>query len=203
MLGSHLETIAVACCFINIYLVAREHILNFLFGSIAVVLYFIIFLNAKLYADMCLQLVFFALQFYTCYQWLSGRKISSPPIRLFSPILLTYSALFAVVLFAMVVFILSRYTDSTTIYMDAAITVLSLVAQWMMSKKWLAHWWLWMIVDLLSIQVYLLKGLYSTSILYAVLFLLCIYGYFNWQKQMTLPRVHDNLKGTLGSECNM
>lgn len=182
---NHLEILAVICCFINIYLAARAHVLNFLFGIAAVSLYFVIFFNAKLYADMSLQLVFLVLQFYGGYQWLSKKAtVSNVFNEPFKTTYLIYGLLITAFLFITIAVILARYTDSTTIYIDAFITALSLVAQWMMSRKWLVHWWIWMVVDIISIKVFLVKELYFTSILYAILFILCIYGYLNWKKQL-------------------
>jgi nicotinamide mononucleotide transporter len=181
---NNLEILAVICCFINIYLVARAKILNFVFGSAAVSLYFIIFFQTKLYADMCLQLIFLILQFYGCYQWLSKTDgFSKIFIQKSSSIFLLYTFLITTILFTVISSILSSYTDSTTVYMDSLITSLSLVAQWLMSKKFLIHWGFWMVADIFSIKIYLFKGLYFTSLLYAFLFIICIYGYLNWKKQ--------------------
>jgi nicotinamide mononucleotide transporter len=184
---NHLEMAAVICCFFNIYLAARAHVLNFLFGTIAVSLYSIIFFQTKLYADMFLQLIFLVLQFYGCYQWsYKIDTVTDTSIKNSPPMFFFFSFFVTAILFITISFILSSYTDSTTIYMDALITSLSLVAQWMMSKKILIHWWFWMIADIFSIKIYIVKGLYFTSILYAILFFICMYGYLNWKKQLTV-----------------
>jgi nicotinamide mononucleotide transporter len=178
-----LETIAVICCFINIYLIARANIFNYLFGIVTVLSYFIIFLKTKLYADMSLQIVFLVLQFYGWYQWKFGAKtIILASINKATTTSLLCMTIITAILFAIISTILFKFTDSTTVYLDALITSLSLVAQWMMSKRWLAHWVVWMLVDLVSIKTYLMKDLYFTSTLYSILFLLCIYGYYSWKK---------------------
>src|SRR5579872_3993236 len=74
-LQPYLEPIATIALLINVYLAARANILNFLFGAIGVLLYFLIFYQVKLYADMSLQLVYLSLQFYGYYQWRYGSKI--------------------------------------------------------------------------------------------------------------------------------
>lgn len=180
-----LEILAVAFGLMNIYLAARANILNWLFGILTVSLYFIIFFQAKLYADMSLQVVFLILQFYGWYQWLFGSETHSKlPIKK-TPFVIYLSATTAILfLFGLIAMMLFRYTDSTTVYLDAFITAASLVAQWMMTKKWLEHWFLWMVVDAVSIKMYLLKDLYFTSGLYGIFFLLCVYGYFHWKKQI-------------------
>jgi nicotinamide mononucleotide transporter len=57
-----------------------------------------------------------------------------------------------------------------------------LIAQWMMSKKYLHHWLLWIGIDILSIGLYLSKSLYLTSLLYSIFMLLCVKGYHDWKK---------------------
>jgi nicotinamide mononucleotide transporter len=90
----------------------------------------------------------------------------------------------AIVLFVSISFILKHNTDSTTIYADTTITTLSLIAQWMMSKKYLHHWVLWIVIDFISIGLYISKNLYLTSLLYSVFLLLCIKGYYRWRETL-------------------
>ncbi len=180
------EIIATITGFLNIYLAARANIWNWFFGIITVSLYAIIFFEVKLYADMGLQLVFFCLQFYGIYQWLyGGAQHHARTVQRANKIILLIAFVATLILFGSIAFILQRYTDSTTVYIDAFTTALSLVAQWMMSKKWLEHWWLWMVVDVISISMYLNKSLYFTSGLYAAYFFLCVVGYVTWKKLLS------------------
>lgn len=178
-----IETIAFTSGIVNIYLLTRCSLWNWFFGILTVSLYAIIFFNIKLYADMSLQGVFLFFQFYGLYQWRYGSK-ESKPIAMQMLNLSTYSWLTvaAIILFAVISFILKHNTDSTTVYADATITSLSLVAQWMMSKKYLQHWILWIIIDVISINLYISKSLYLTSFLYSVFMLLCIKGYYQWRQ---------------------
>lgn len=185
-LASHqLELIATCSGLVNIYLVARANIWNWFFGIITVSLYLIIFLQVKLYADMALQMVFFCLQFYGFYQWRYGAALRTPlKVQQAKVRTLCRTAFITVAAFASIACLLHYYTDSKTVLLDAAVTALSLVAQWMMSKKWLEHWLLWMLVDVISVIMYLTKQLYFTTGLYTILFLICLYGYLTWRKQL-------------------
>lgn len=185
-LTSHtLELIAASAGFINIYLVARNNIWNWLFGIINVSLYAIIFFHTKLYADMGLQLVFLVLQFYGLYQWRYGGKHHAKRSITQAPNTILLSAFFITVfLFLSIVFLLEHYTDSTTVYADAFITSCSLTAQWMMSKKWLEHWALWIVINLISIGLYFYKNLYFTSGLYVIFLYFCVMGYRIWHKEL-------------------
>lgn len=185
LLSHSLEIAAVIAGLLNIYLIGKASCWNWLFGMMTVSLYFIIFKQVGLYADMSLQLVFLFLQFYGLYQWLKKSDhchvihISYVPRRLIN---ITIAA--TLLLFLAICYLLKNYSNSTTIFFDALITSLSLIAQWMMSKKWIEHWYLWISVDVISIYVYLNKNLYLTSGLYATFLLLCIMGLYTWRQTL-------------------
>lgn len=178
-----IEAIAFTSGIVNIYLLTRCSLWNWFFGILTVSLYAIIFFNIKLYADMSLQGVFLFFQFYGLYQWCYGNK-ENKPIAMQQLDLSTglSLAVAAIILFGIISFTLIHNTDSTTVYADATITALSLIAQWMMSKKYLQHWILWIIIDVISINLYIIKSLYLTSLLYLVFMLLCIKGYYQWRQ---------------------
>lgn len=179
----YLEVLAFISGILNIYLLTRCSLWNWLFGIITVSFYAIIFFNTKLYADMSLQGIFLFFQFYGLYQWCYGMHEKQPiGIQVINYSTCLSLILTAVILFAGISFILKHNTDSTTVYADAMITALSLIAQWMMSKKYLHHWILWIIIDLFSIGLYINKTLYLTALLYSVFMLLCIKGFFQWKE---------------------
>jgi nicotinamide mononucleotide transporter len=181
----YLETPATIAGLLDVYLVSRANIWNFFFGIITVTLYGVIFWQAKLYADMTLQLVFLCFQFYGLYHWLYGGKRHAPlTIRKANFNIYISAAIAVIILFISYAFILKNYTDSTTIYIDAFTTAMSLVAQWMLSKKWYEHWLLWITVDIISIKMYLIKHLYLTSGLYCVFLTICCIGFYQWRKQV-------------------
>ncbi len=179
----NIEALAFISGIVNVYLVTRCSLWNWFFGITTVSLYAFIFFNTKLYADMALQGVFLFFQFYGLYQWRYGIHKKKPiAMQVINHSTCLSLALVAVVLFAGISFILKYNTDSTTIYADATITTLSLIAQWMMSKKYLHHWILWIVIDSISIGLYISKTLYLTALLYSIFMLLCIKGYYQWKE---------------------
>lgn len=183
-INNYLEILATTTGLISVYLVCRESIWNWVFGLACVSFYFVIFYKVKLYADMGLQVIFFALQFYGLYQWLfGGQQHSALEIRSATPRIYLFSIVMTTILFLSISYLLQHYTDSSTVYIDAFTTSLSIVAQVLMGRKWLQHWLLWMTVDIISIRMYLLKGLYLTSGLYGIFLGLCVFGYWRWYKQ--------------------
>lgn len=176
-----LELPAALCGLLNVYLAARANVWNWLFGILTVSLYLVIFYQVKLYADMSLQSVFLMLQFYGFYQWQYGGEqhcalaIDSMPKASWKWLLLG-----GLLIAAVISWILKTYTDSTQIPLDVFTATLSLAAQWMMSKKYIQNWLMWIVVDMVSIYMYVIKHLYLTAGLYLVFLVICISGYISW-----------------------
>ena len=85
---------------------------------------------------------------------------------------------------ALVAALLHRFTDSTTELADAATTVVSLVAQVMMNRRWIQSWFVWIAVDIGFIGLLASKGLFITAALYAVFIGLCMLGYHSWRRAL-------------------
>jgi nicotinamide mononucleotide transporter len=81
-------------------------------------------------------------------------------------------------------YLMARYTDAALPHIDAALTSFSLVAQWWSTRKHIANWWLWIVVDALEIGVFLYKRLYLTSVLFAFLIFLAVLGLRAWNKAL-------------------
>ena len=79
---------------------------------------------------------------------------------------------------------MDNWTDADLPYWDAATTILSLIAQWLMAKKVLESWIFWIAVDVMAIGVYAAKALYPTSILYATFLIMAVTGFFTWKKSL-------------------
>ena len=181
-LKTAIEIPATITAFVNIYLAARANIWNWLFGLFAVTLYGIIFYLTRLYGDMTLQLVYFCFQIYGWYQWRHGGESHGELSVHKTPRSFYFTGSIALcILTGVFYWILSHYTNSNTALIDAFTTALSLIAQWMMCKKWLENWSLWIALDVISLYMYSYKGLYLTTLLYAAFIVLCVMGYRQWK----------------------
>jgi len=83
--------------------------------------------------------------------------------------------------------VLHRFTDSSAPLADAVTTALSLTAQYMLSRKLLENWWVWMTADVIYVVLYCYKSLYLTGVLYVVFFAMCVAGFRSWQDFLMLP----------------
>jgi nicotinamide mononucleotide transporter len=182
---SRLELFAAVIGAISVWLSVRQNILSWPTAIVNVVLYAIVFFEAKLYADMGLQVVYAALSIYGWYEWLYGgagrtelhvTRTSARLAGILGVIALSGAAVLGT--------LLRSTTDAALPYMDSFLSSTSLVAQWMMTRKKLENWLLWIAVDVLYVGMFIFKGLYLTAGLYAVFLALAVRGYMDWRRSM-------------------
>jgi nicotinamide mononucleotide transporter len=168
----------------SVWCYVKENVWSWPTGLLNVLLYIALFWNGKLYAESCLQVVYVVLQIYGWWQWVrGGERHHGVVITRTSARLWLLLALIAVATVLPIRYALGHWTDSTVPWWDAIPTVLSLVAQWMISKKKLENWLVWILVDLISIPLFAYKGFYLTAGLYGVFLLLCFMGMREWLRK--------------------
>jgi nicotinamide mononucleotide transporter len=118
------------------------------------------------------------------------KKEELPVTRLKLKAGLILSLVFAV-LFVLMWYVLENFTDSPVPGWDSFLTALSIVATWMLARKIFEHWILWIVVDIVSMFVYLTKGLYPTVVLFGVYSAMAFAGYFAWKKTLEGERVEE------------
>ena len=183
------EVLAVIFGIISVYLSTREHIWSWPTALVNVALYFVVFFEAKLYADMGLQVVYFGLSLYGWYEWLyGGANRTELHVSRTSRPLGVRLLIIGVVCAAVIGTLLARFTDAALPYVDSATTSTSLVAQWMMTRKILENWAVWMAVDVVYVGMFIYKHLYLTAGLYTVFFVLAAMGYVQWKRSLAERR---------------
>ena len=179
------EILAVVFGIVSVYLSTREHIWSWPTALVNVSLYFVVFFEAKLYADMGLQVVYFALSLYGWYEWLyGGENRTELHVSRTTRALGVRLVLVGVASAALLGTMLARFTDASLPYLDSATTSTSLVAQWMMTRKILENWAIWAIVDVVYVGMFIYKRLYLTAGLYTVFFVLAVMGFIQWKRSL-------------------
>ena len=180
-----LEIVATLAGIACVYLQTREKIIAWPFGILSVTLYVYIFFSSKLYSDTILHIIYIALNVYGWWYW-SGKKHdeAQKPIKLLKST--TFIGWMIGVLIGTAVwgFAMHKMTDADLVYVDAFTTVGSLCAQFLLARKVLQNWIIWIIVDIVAVNVYIYKGLYFTSFMFFVFLLLCIKGFLDWRKHI-------------------
>ncbi|MCF8229377.1 MAG: nicotinamide riboside transporter PnuC [Bacteroidales bacterium] len=186
---NYIELIAAALGLLAISLQIRQNVWYWLVSIIMVSMYIYVYIQSKLYADMSLQVYYLVVSFYGWYYWLHGGKQkdkqkSEAPVRKSPEKLKLILLSISIVLFFFIAWILINFTDSDVPWWDSFTTSLSFVATWMLAKKYIENWLIWIVVDATSVGIYIYKGLYPTTILFAVLTVLAFVGYLAWLKDM-------------------
>ena len=174
-----------------IFFSIRQHIFTWPTGLFASLLYTVVFFKSGFYADMGLQVYYVGISIYGWYFWIQGGKhrISTKrlvPVKKIPRQIFIVSFIATVLIYIMLLAILLNFTDSTVPYMDSLTTALSVTATWMLAKKYIEHWYIWIFVDFFSAVLYIYKELWPTTILFLIYTIMAVVGYFEWKKDLTV-----------------
>ena len=170
---------------ISVWLSVKESVWSWPTGIVNVVMYVWVFLCARLYADMGLQVVYAGISVYGWWHWLYGGAqktelaVSRMPVSYRLPL-----AAGTVAGAALVGFVLHRATDAALPWADASLTAASLAAQWMLSRKYLENWLVWIAADVAYVGMFVFKQLWCTAALYAVFLVLAVAGWRAWRRSL-------------------
>ncbi|PRY96003.1 nicotinamide mononucleotide transporter [Marinilabilia salmonicolor] len=197
--GHWIELLGTFFAFLYLYLSVRENIWLWVTGFVSSFLYLVLFLDERLYADMSLQVYYLIISVYGWFAWTSGRKASGRPKMPVScvnrslalKLLLAGAGIYGVVIIALLTLPEQLGIPTSDLpYWDAFTTTGGIVATWMLARKKLEHWLIWVVVDLVSTGMYIYKGLTVTVVLYIVYTLVAVVGFREWKQQM-MVRDHD------------
>ncbi len=181
--ANRLEAIATALGLVNQWLTIRQNIWCWPVGIASVVLFGLVFFDAKLYSDVLLQLFYVGLQTYGWHHWLHGGPNRNRLVpRTLAPADYWKVLLLIVAISAVLGSVMRMLTDASLPYLDASATGMSLVAQWLQARKLIESWLLFIAANLLFIGIYAAKGLYITIILFGVLSVMAVAGFVAWRR---------------------
>ena len=182
---STIEIVAAVLGAIGVYLTVRQNIWSWPVGVVMVSLYMYIFFHAKLYSDTGLQVFFLVMQFYGWYQWTRGpveHAVSLSPVTRLRARGWTMTIAGVAAGTAALGTAMDRFTDAALPYPDAFTAMLSVIAQFLLTRKILDNWTLWIVADVIYVGMYTNRGLYWTAGLYVVFLILCVKGYREWRR---------------------
>jgi nicotinamide mononucleotide transporter len=165
---------------LSVWLAVRQNPWNWPFGVANAVCFLVLFWEARLYGDMALQVLFIAICLLGWYRWLFGGEghsrlrvthIGARDAIVYTCVGVATTAAFTPYL---------RSVGDASPLLDALTTVLSVEAQYLMTRKVIEHWWVWMAADIIYIHLYASRNLYLTSLLYVVFFAMCAVGLRDW-----------------------
>ncbi|CAN7720472.1 nicotinamide riboside transporter PnuC [Paenibacillus sp. LjRoot153] len=182
-----IEIVATTSGLLCVWLTAKENMWSWPIGLVNVGCFFVMFWEAKLYADTMLQVFFFILSVYGWIVWMTKREGTKVrPTRKITSRLTFILSVFLVVMTLLWGYVLQAYTDASIPYADAFIATLSLIAQYLLSSKVLENWLLWIAVDVMSVAMYAYKDLYAVAFLYLIFLFIALGGYVGWKRALRI-----------------
>ncbi len=182
------EIVGTISGLVYLYLEIKESVWLWPVGLLTSAMYVVVFFQSKFYADTSLNVYYVVIRIYGGYMWLHGKVdengessllITKTPAHMWK-----YLAASFLGMFLLMVWVLKSFTDSTVPIGDAFVTALSIVATWMLARKYIEQWWLWVVVNAVSLGLFWWKGLYPTTILFFFYTTMAVVGYNHWKKKM-------------------
>ena len=190
----YIEILGTIVGIVYLWLEYKANIYLWLVSIIMPAIYLYVFYVAGLYADFAINIYYLLIAIYGWMAWKYGFKlfsakrekngdeklrISHVPKKLWIRLVVVY-----VLLQLSITWVLITYTNSDVPWLDSFTTSVSILAMWLLARKYLEQWLVWIVVDIVSVGLYLYKDLYYTSALYAVYAIIAIFGYYKWKSIM-------------------
>ncbi|QIR28338.1 nicotinamide riboside transporter PnuC [Kluyvera genomosp. 3] len=203
---SWIEAVGTIAGLLCIWLASLEKIVNYLFGLINVTLFAIIFFQIQLYASLLLQLFFFAANLYGWYAWSRQTSQNEAELQirwLPLPKALSWLAACVVAIVLMTFYIDPVFAVLTRVavnvmqglgmnvvmptlqpdafpFWDSSMMVLSIAAMVLMTRKYVENWLLWVIINVISVAIFTLQGVYAMALEYLILTFIALNGSRMW-----------------------
>ena len=182
-----LQIVGVALGLLYLWLEYKANIWLWVVGLIMPIVHGALYFRSGLYADFSMQLYYIAAGIYGLIVWGRGAKqsnhdtlkITSTPLAVWVAVAGVYALLHG----AIYLFLVS-FTDSTVPFWDSLTTALCIVAYWMLSRKYVEQWLVWLAVDVITVGLYLYKDIPLTAGLYALYSALAVAGYLRWRRMI-------------------
>ena len=197
LIGNKTELLGAILGIIYIRFSIRQNILTWPTSLLTSILYILVFFNSRLYAAMGLQVYYVGISFYGWYYWLKGKKKDNKsllPVQNVNKRLWVKIGIGSLLIYCAILYILINFSDSDVPFMDSLTTSLSIVATWMLAKKYIENWIIWIFVDFVSIGLYIYKSLWPTVVLFTVYTVMAVFGYNEWRKDLKAKNWNPNLK---------
>ena len=181
-----IEIVGAVLSLLYLFMSIKQNISLWLFGFLASAFYVVVFFETKFYADMSLQFYYLIISVYGYLNWKYGthQQGKELPISNISKSTMLQLLLASVIIYFIYYIILSKYTDSTIPIADSIVGMLSVIGTWMLARKIIENWLVWIIADALACGLFFYKELYPTAILFIIYTLMAVVGYWQWKKTM-------------------
>ena len=179
-----IEITAVILAVFYLILAVRQNILCWICGIISSVLYFFIMRSAGLYMEAYLQIFYIFMGFYGWSQWkINTSNTSNFVVNTWNKSQHLFATSIVLILSIVSAILLRFFTDAALPFLDALVAWGAVVATYMVAKKLLENWIYWLVIDSISIFLFISRDLFPTAFLFVIYIIIIIYGYRSWRKR--------------------
>ncbi len=184
------ENLAVALAVAYLLLAMRESVLCWYAALASTAIYTVLFWNVNLFMESALNVFYMAMAVYGWWQWkFGGAGHEGVPIHAWTARQHAAAIGSIAALTATVGWLMASYTAEAWPFVDSFTTVSSVIVTFMVARKVLENWLYWIVIDAVSIVMYLDRGLRTTALLFALYVVLAVFGYAAWRRRYRTPTV--------------
>lgn len=179
-----IEIVGAILSLVYLYLSIKQQISLWLFGFLSSAFYIVVFFQTRFYADMSLQFYYLGVSVYGWINWKRGSQESGHELTAAktSKALMLRLLVASILIYAAYYIVLAKFTDSTIPKADSLVGMLSVIGTWMLARKLIENWLVWIVADGLATGLFFYKELYPTAILFIIYTGMAAIGYFQWKK---------------------
>lgn len=180
------EMLAVFLSISYILLAIKQNLWSWVAAFFSTLIYSILFFDASLLMDSALNIFYLVMAVYGWYSWKYGNiKAQNEQLKITTyGITNNFKVIGILILISIVLgYIMANYTSADFAYLDTFTTVFAVFATYMLAKKVLENWIYWVVIDTVSIYIYIQKGFYLTAVLFAIYTVLACVAYIQWKKE--------------------
>ena len=183
-----LEIVAFVLAMLMVVMNMRVNPLAWPLAIVSSLMYFALFWNSRLYGDASLQIFFAVVALWGWWQWLRGTQADGRALKVRRlPVSSRWWLLAGLaVAWPATGLILKIHTDTDVPWWDAFPTAASVIGQWLLGRKYIENWLAWIVVNVVSVGLFAYKGLWLTTLLYALFIAMSLAGWRAWHRM--LPR---------------
>jgi len=181
-----IEIVGAILSLIYLYLSIKQKISLWIFGFLSSALYIVVFFQTKFYADMSLQFYYLVISVYGWFNWKYGKPDTGqelPATKITKRLILQLGAS-SILIYVIYYLVLAKFTDSTIPKADSLVGMLSVIGTWMLARKLIENWLVWIVADGIATGLFFYKGLYPTAVLFIIYTIMAIVGYWQWKKAL-------------------
>ena len=183
-----LDTLKVGVGLVYLYLEYKARPSMWAASIVMPIIGMILFYNKGLYADAAINVYYLLIAVYGFYKWTRGathHEGRPQPITHVAPLTAAILAAVWAAVWCTIWWVLVSFTDSTVPVLDSFTTSMSIVGMWMLARKYIEQWIVWLVVDAVYVYLYYKKAVYFSGTLYGFYTVMAIAGYLKWRQMMS------------------